>query len=479
MEILKASFDDKKTWDLLGTNRTLGVFQVESAGLTNALHRLQAKKFDSLIDMVALYRPGPLDSGMLDTYINRSLRHEPVVFDHPLLEPMLKTTFGVILYQEQCLIIANKLAGYTLPEADLFRKAISSKKEEMLEKERSKFIEGCLKHNSIPKNTAEKIFNQIVTFAGYAFNKSHSVCYALISYWTAYLKANFPLEYMASLLTSQSKEENIRKYIRESKDIKLEIGPPDINESFSGFNISESEENTIVFGLSKIKGIGEGVANIVIKNRPYKNFLDFIARIDKKEVDTRIIETFIKAGCFRRIEKRFTTKQLLENLRDIIAYYKSKKYINPESAVKCSLKVWELQKRKEKEDLEYSQLELAHFERETVGFYISTHPICHLKDSNTLNNPRYVCLGNIMQKTDKVFFTIGVLTDKPKTRKSRRGKVFHEIEIEDETKLLKMPIFGNKHGEVLETLKAGDLIAIKIRKSKEKIYVDRIGKLEV
>lgn len=476
METIKPQFDDQKTWQLLADGKTSGVFQVESQIYTQAINELgTTTNFDTLIDLMALMRPGCTDSKTDKLYIKRALGREPIQYEHPLLESILNKTKGIILYQEQCLQVANKLAGYSLAEADLFRKAISSKKEEMLEKERSKFIDGCIKTNSIPREIATSIFNQIVTFAGYAFNKSHSVCYGLISFWTAYLKANFPIEYMTSLLSSQSTEDDIRKYIREARDLNIKVGPPDINSSLSTFSIVG--DDTILFGLSKIKGVGEGVADHIIRNRPYKDFLDFYKKVDRQIVDSRLVDTFIKAGCFRSTEKNLTTKQLLENTDKIKAIFKNKTWISPSKVALGTLETWKLQKKKSGEPLEYSQLELANSERETMGFYISTHPIQHLKKPDILNNPKYVELNRI-DDAGKEFFTIGVLADKVRAKKSRRGIVFHELEIEDEKSLLNLPIFGNSHQEVLRELKPGDVIAIKMKKSKGRVYVDKIKKIE-
>lgn len=476
LPIKKASFDDEKTWTMLLHGGTSGVFQVESQIYTDALKRFNHIDLNTIIDAIALLRPGPMDEkGVVDSYISRKNGTEKTAYDHPLLEPILNKTYGIILFQEQCSTIANQLAGYTLAEADTFRKAIS-KKDEKLEKERSRFIAGCASANNIDGKTAEKIFNQIVTFAGYAFNKSHSVAYALISAWTAYLKANYPIEYMTKLLSSQTLEENIRKYIRESKNLGLTVGPPRINVSEGGFCIDPETDNTILFGLAKIKGIGEGVAEHIIKHRPFVDFVDFVAKVDKQMVDTRLMTTLIKAGCFR-VGSPYTTKQLLENSDDIVKQFKSKRLVNPQNGARHTLKIWGLEKKKTGKPLEYSLLELAQMERETLGFYVTTHPIQHLANKKALNSPRYFEISR-MYEAGKEFYTIGVLTDKVRTRKSRRGIVFNELEMEDMNALVKLPVFGNKHEEVLRVLKPGDAIAIRLKNSKGRLYPEMIKLLD-
>lgn len=476
--IQNADFEDEKTWKLLSERRTSGVFQVEGAQYTDLLENLKIGDINTLIDSTALIRPGITDADMLDVYVNRAIGREKIKYDHPLLEPILKDTKGIFLFQEQTLMAANKIAGYTLAEADLFRKAISSKKEDMLAKERGKFVSGCQSVNGLDEKTANHIFDQIVTFAGYAFNKSHSVCYALISYWTAYLKANFPLEYMTSLLGSQDKEDNIRKYIREAKDSGFKIMPPDINESLSSFSIAKNSTDTILFGLSKIKGISDTVAKEVISKRPYTGFLDFLIRTERNLIDSRLVETFLRAGCFRTIEKKFTTKQILENLDQTLNMLKSDKFISPHQAAKRSMQVWEMHQKKRNKTIEYSDLEFSCMERETMGFYISTHPLKHLKNPEILMSPKYSRIGT-MEEAGRDFYTIGVLADKVRTRKSRRGTVFSELEIEDELTLLKLPIFGNKHQYILEDLKPGDVLALKMRKSKGKVYTEKMKKIEL
>lgn len=481
MKNVVVGFDDKKTWNCLNS-QPLGVFQVEGSGYTQLLQKIRISDFNTLIDSNALIRPGTSDSQGLQDYVDRATGKKKIEFEHPLLEPILKDTRGIILFQESCLKIPHELAGYTLAEADLFRKAISSKKADMLEKERTKFIDGCAKHNNITKETATSIFNQIVTFAGYAFNKSHSVCYSLISYWTAYLKANYPLEYMSSLLGCQSSEDNIRKYIRASKDLNISIGPPDINESDSSFSIAVSQENTIVFGLSKIKGIGDDVARMVIENRPYNGFLDFLCKLirvkgDQRAIDSRCIEIFVKAGCFKKIEKNFTSKQLIENIDSLLPLIKSNKFISPQAVARRNLDVWKRQQIARNKPLEYSQLELARLERETVGFFISTHPMRHLKDPDTLHNESYVRLGD-MENAKKQFYTVGALADKIRNKKSRRGTIFYELEIEDENNLMKIPVFNSDQQNVLAELIPGDVIAIKMRKNKGRCYTEKIKKLE-
>ncbi len=290
--------DDPVTYELLNRGDTVGVFQLESTGMRELVRRVGIDRIEDLIAMIALYRPGPMN--MLDEYVARKTGKKEVVYDHPLLEPILQETYGVMLYQEQVQKAANVLAGYSLGQGDILRRAMGKKKPEEMEKQREIFVQGCAKVNKIPAAKAEKIFDTLVKFAGYGFNKSHSAAYAIIAYWTAYLKAHAPAEFMAALLSSEmGNADKLPVFIQESREMQLEVLGPDVNESDVRF---KPLEGAVRFGLAGIKGVGVGVAERIVQERrengSYAGLLDFCTRLGGQVVNRKTLESLVRAGAF-------------------------------------------------------------------------------------------------------------------------------------------------------------------------------------
>ncbi len=305
--IEKIPLDDKKTFELLQKGDTLGIFQLESRGFRDILRRLKPDRFEDLIAIVALYRPGPIQSGMLESYVRRKRGEEKIDYFSPELEDILKETYGVIAYQEQVMQIASKLAGYSMGEADLLRRAMGKKKPELMQEQRAKFIEKAKEVGTSPELAAE-LFDKIAHFAGYAFNKSHSAGYALISYRTAYLKAHYALEFFAANMTfemhSQDSQTKIQNFIKEAKKKNVKILSPDINRSEYEFVV---EGEGIRFGLGGIKNIGRTAVEVILKERKkgeYRDFLDFLERLsESSKVNKKTVESLIKAGAFDRFDE--------------------------------------------------------------------------------------------------------------------------------------------------------------------------------
>ena len=304
IDLNEIPIDDAKTYDMLQRGDTLGVFQLESSGMTALVRRLRPDCFEDMIALVALYRPGPLESGMVDTYVKCKHGEEKVHYLHPRLEPYMKDTYGVILYQEQVMQSARELAGYTLGEADLLRRAMGKKKKEVMEKERAKFVDGAVS-NGVDAKQAGDIFDIIEKFAGYGFNKSHSAAYGLIAYWTAWLKANYGAEYLASYLSSLigSKMEVLGQYIRAVRDAGYDVLPPDINESKEDFTVIGE---VIRLGLSAIGKVGDAAVANIIENRTkggkFASLWDFLSRIDTRQVNRGVVENLIKSGAFDSLD---------------------------------------------------------------------------------------------------------------------------------------------------------------------------------
>ena len=288
--------DDKKTFELFQAADTVGVFQLESGGMRKILLEFKPTLIDEIIAIIALYRPGPMDQ--IPHYVARKLGREPIVYDHPKLEPYLKETYGVIVYQEQVQRAAQALAGYSLGKADLLRRAMGKKKPEVMAKERVTFVQGCKEVNNIPEEKAGQIFDNIEKFAGYGFNKAHAAAYGVVTYWTAYMKANYPVEFMCAQISSEiGNFDKLPEFVSASEAMGLEILPPDVNKSRDRF---VPEDGNIRYGLADIKSVGTGAAELIFnereKNGPFKGLLDFCMRCDPSLVNKRVLEALVKCG---------------------------------------------------------------------------------------------------------------------------------------------------------------------------------------
>jgi len=295
------TLDDKKTYAMLGQAQAMGVFQLESGGMRDLLKKMRPSEFEDLIAILALYRPGPMGSGMLDDFIKRKRGEQKITYPHPKLEGVLKPTYGIILYQEQVMQIASVIAGFSMAQADDLRKAMGKKIAAEMQKMRSFFIEGCAKTNQIPEPQANQLFDLIDFFAGYGFNRSHSAAYALITYRTAYLKANYPVEFMTALLTSErDNTDKVVEYVKECGALKIAILPPDVNKSFAPFTVENKK--AIRYGLLAVKNIGSSAIESMVHARqeggPFNSIFDFCRRIDLRLNNRKVVESLVKSGAF-------------------------------------------------------------------------------------------------------------------------------------------------------------------------------------
>ncbi|MEG1604027.1 MAG: DNA polymerase III subunit alpha, partial [Cloacibacillus sp.] len=365
--------DDAKTFEMLQRGETLGVFQLESAGITALVRRLKPDCFGDIIALMALYRPGPLESGMVDTYVKCKHGQDQVHYLHPKLEPYMKDTYGVILYQEQVMQSAQALAGYSLGEADLLRRAMGKKKKEVMEKERVKFVDGAVKNGVDAKNAGE-IFDIIEKFAGYGFNKSHSAAYGLIAYWTAWLKANYGPEFLASYLTSLigSKMEVLGQYIRSVRDSGYPVLPPDINESKEDFTVVGE---VIRLGLSAIAKVGDAAVANIIESRAkagrFTSFWDFLTKIDTRQVNKGVIENLIKSGAFDSLEQN--RAKLLNSVPLFVEQaQRQSQDTNQASLFGDEDDAMLVPEMTEIDD--FNERQKLDLEKESMGLYISGHP---------------------------------------------------------------------------------------------------------
>jgi len=406
--------DDKPTYELFNRGDTVGVFQLESDGMRDLIRRVGINRVEDLIAMIALYRPGPMN--MLDDYVNRKSGKARIQYDHPLLEPILKETYGVMLYQEDVMRAANVLAGYSLGEADVLRKAMGKKKPEVMDKQRAKFVTGC-KKNGIAGNQAERIFETIAKFAGYGFNKSHSTGYAIVAYQTAYLKANYPAEFMAATISSEiGNFDKLPVFVAETVEMGLHILPPDVNQSEARFLPAD---NTVRFGLAGIKNIGEGAADAIVqerkKNGPYLGLVDLCGRVDGQTANKKVIESLIRAGAmdslnanrarlFNAVDFAMSRASAIQkdrasgqgNLFDLLAPSPDGKTADTGERLP-DVPPWH-------------QSQLLAGERELLGIYLSGHPLTHYE--GTLKRYQMTDVQGLANLQDKTMTRIGGMVSK-------------------------------------------------------------------
>lgn len=369
--------DDAATLKLFCEGRTSGIFQFESAGMRDILVRLQPSVFEDLIALNALYRPGPIQGGMIDDFINRRHGRVKVTYDMPELEEFLKETYGVIVYQEQVMQIASAVAGFSLGEADLLRRAMGKKKKEEMESQRKKFVDGARERGKDP-GTAGKLFDLIQEFAGYGFNKSHSTAYALLAYQTAYLKAHYPVQFMAALLTSEmSNTDKIVQYLAEAREMGIEILPPDINTSELHFK--GSGPHHIRFGLAAIRNVGEGAVESILRQRresgPFKGFFEFCEEMDLRVINKRVLEGLIRAGAFDTLfAKRKSLMMALDRALER-AQRRQRDRLRGQRDLFGGLLAEPDSVEPVPDAGEWPDREKWAFEKDAVGFYISGHPL--------------------------------------------------------------------------------------------------------
>ncbi len=437
IDIENIPFDDKKTYKLLQQGQTTGVFQLESEGMKRYLRELKPSHFEDIVTMVALYRPGPMQ--FIPEYIARKHKRKKIEYLHPKLKPILERTQGICIFQEQLMQLAQELAGFSLSEADLLRKAVGKKIKSLLIAQKEKFINGMIK-NGIAENIAKKIWDWVLPFARYGFNAAHSTAYGMIAYQTAYLKAHYPVEFMSALLTSEKNEvERIAFLIEECKDMGIEVLPPDVNESFRNFSVIPGK-NKIRFGLLAIKNVGSNIVEAIIREReergPFKSFSDFIYRIDSKDLNKKSLESLIKAGVFDKFEER---NKLLSNIEQLLNFNRDIRKVNATSQrslfEKSSLAPPVL-KLKEAKPVPLSQ-KLA-WEKELLGLYISSHPLENFKK---ILEKKTLPLKELKERIFNYKIRVGGIISSIKKILTKNGKPMLFMKLEDLTDKVEVVVF--------------------------------------
>jgi DNA polymerase-3 subunit alpha len=429
--------DDKLAFELLCKGNSNGIFQFESDGIKDVLRKLQPDKFEDLIAVNALYRPGPLGSGMVDDYIDRRHGRKQTTYMFAELEPVLGETYGVIVYQEQVMKIASAIAGYTLGGADILRKAMGKKKVEVMAQQRELFIKGATQKGFSEKKSGE-LFDLMAYFAGYGFNKSHSTAYALIAYHTAYLKSHYPHEFMASLITFEtSNPDAFQLYLQEIHDMGLEMVPPNVNLSFAEFRASGGK---IIFGLQGIKNVGGAALEGIILERvkkPFTDLLDFCKRVDLRTVNKRVIESLICAGAMDCLSGNRAQKMAeLDKIIEIAHAHKEKEKTGQMDlfglSVKSDSKVEELYSFQILD--EWSDKEKLEKEKEVTGFYLSSHPLKSYKQLKWLKTDSFTgCLDKIktVNSMKEPFATVVGFVQSKKEITTKKGDRMAFVELED------------------------------------------------
>ena len=481
--------DDPETFKMLAEGKTQGVFQLESQGMTGVCVGMKADSIEDITAIVALYRPGPMDS--IPTFIENKLNHKKVTYKCPELEPILKVTYGCIVYQEQVIEIFRQLGGYTMGQADNIRRAISKKKMKVIEAERKVFVYGDREKNipgcvakGIRESVAQSLYDEIVAFANYAFNKAHAVCYAVVAYQTAYLKCHYPKQYMAALMTSVlDSATKISGYIAECKEMNIPVLPPDINYSEDHFTV---EGDSIRFGLGAVKNVGRGLIRSMAAKRAedgkFKSLEDFLQRMGDGELNKRAVENFIKCGamdCFghHRSELLFC----YESMMDSIASSRKKNLegqlglfaMLDEDDAAAAIPIPKL--------AELSRAELMAMEKETTGIYLSGHPMDDYRPY--LKNTHVVPIGELMEEDshyqDDQIVSVAGIVQGVKMKTTRNNSMMAYVTVEDDTAAIEMLVFSNVLNQYGGYLKENSPVVVtgrlSIRDEKEpQIVVNRV-----
>ena len=464
--------DDQKTYQLLSDGKTIGVFQLESRGMRELIKKLKPQVFEDLIALLASYRPGPLGSGMVNDFISNKSGETEIQYELPELEPILKDTYGLIVYQEQVMQIASTVGGFTLGQADMLRRAMGKKKKDVMDKMKGDFLAGAEKLE-IPLKKAEKIFDLCYKFAEYGFNKSHSAAYALISYQTAYLKANFPKEYMSSLLSSiLGSADKISLYIDECKDLGLNVLGPDINESEYDFSIPDKG---IRFGLGAIKNVGEAaIFNIIevrSKGGKFVSFMDFCSRVDLRVVNKRVLESFIKGGVFDSLDKRenlLNTYEKVLEFAQVRAKEKSSGQISLFASSNDNASAFGFVLNDA--EITYTQKELLKMEKDLLGVYVSGHPLDAIAEK--LNKAKQKVANLTNEDDGKIVSLIGMLSNCRKIITKSNREMF-QATLEDLTGEIPILMFKSEQIAKFQDLLVDENI-VKVR-GRIRVFQDEVS----
>ncbi|HET7745805.1 MAG TPA: DNA polymerase III subunit alpha, partial [Vicinamibacteria bacterium] len=461
--------DDARTYELFTAGRTAGLFQFESDGMRDILKRFKPDRLEHLTALNALYRPGPM--AMIDDFIKRRHGQTKVVYDHPLLEPILSGTYGVMVYQEQVMQIASALAGYTLGQADILRKAMGKKKADVMATQKDQFLRGCAARG-VPDKKAQRIWDHMEQFAGYGFNKSHSAAYAWVAYQTGYLKANYPSFFMAALLTSErANTDKMVAYIAEAKGMGIEVLPPDVNESSIYFAVvpGKGDPPPIRFGMAAIKNVGEGAVEVILRSRgegaAFKSLFDFCERVDLRAVNRRVVESFIKSGCFDSLDRRRASLfAVIDRAMELGQKRQRDREQGQSSLFGAMLTPADPGTDPAAERIpampDWPEAERLAFEKESLGFFITGHPLERYQEE--LREWATVTTGGLSGMADKEV-TVGGITTALRLLKTKKGDRMATFVLEDLQGSAEVLVFPETYKKVAARLADDGVVLVKGR----------------
>jgi DNA polymerase-3 subunit alpha len=475
--------DDAETFNILSKGDTMGIFQLESSGMRDVLTKFKPSVFEDLIAILALYRPGPLESGMVDDFINRKHGRTAIEYPLPQLEPILKETYGVIVYQEQVMNIATALADYTLGDADLLRRAMGKKKAEVMAEQKSRFEKGAIK-NKIDPEKASYIFDLMEKFAGYGFNKSHSAAYAMVTYQTAYLKTHYTPEFMAAQLSCEAgNTDKVTLYISECRTLGIEVLPPHVNQSFQNFHVVDGK---IIFGLGAVKNVGEGAVLSILEARneggPFCSFQDFARRVDLRKTNKKVVESLVKCGAFDGLgPSRRAMFDALDSVLERAATHQKEKIegqfnlFGGECSGEAILNDAPIPDSPEWEDLEKLQ-----YEKEMMGFYVTGHPLTNY--AALINRYTNASSGRLGDLSTSAPVKMAGMVKRVKEINTKKGERMAFISFEDLEGVIEMTVFSEVYLQCKDLLQSGEpLIISGVRegdKDSPKVLVQEIYRVE-
>ncbi|MCK4857844.1 MAG: DNA polymerase III subunit alpha [candidate division Zixibacteria bacterium] len=483
LDLEKLPLDDSQVYQLFSAGETIGIFQFESSGMRDYLSKLKPENLNALVAMNALYRPGPLKGGVVDLYINRKHGVEKVNYEHPLLEPILKDTYGVIVFQEQALRIFSEVAGYSLGGADILRKAMGKKDPELMRAQKEEFVKGC-RARKINQKTAERIFDLIEKFAGYGFNKSHSVGYALLAYQTAYLKVHYPHEFMAALMTSEmDSTDRIIILMEECRRMGIEVLPPDVNESELAFSVVGDK---IRFGLAAVKNVGHGAVEAIIRAREesgrFDTLFDFCARVESGALNRRSIESLVMAGAFDTVRgNRAQLHQAVETALNFGHSLQKKEAMNQSDLFGSGSDDGTVQEPPLPKIEDFNVATTLQHEKEALGFYVSGHPL----DKYRLELAAFASVNSetIVDRKDSSQVTIGGIIQALRINYDKVNRQMAFITLEDFFGVVDVIVFADVFERSRRLLRPDSMLIFKGKVStreqeKPKLISDEVEALE-
>jgi DNA polymerase III subunit alpha len=454
--------DDEKTYALLRSGETTGIFQLESSGMRDVARRIGLQSLEEVSALVALYRPGPMQ--FIDTYIEGKYHPETIRYDHPITQPILEETYGIAIYQEQVMQLVQACGGFSLGQADIVRRAMGKKKVEEMQKQRVRFIEGC-KEKEINEDLASVIWDKIATFAGYGFNKSHSMAYAFVAYQTAFLKANYPVEFMCALLTSESGNlDKVAIYVEECRRMKIDVLPPDVNHSQADFSVAGK---AIRFGLCAIKNVGRGPTGAIVETRnadgPFRDIFDFCGRLDTHQINRKVVESLNRAGAFA------STEWNRRQIEAVIEQALSEGQIAQRERESGQTSLFELSGMAESAEaihtrpdlLEWPEPELLQYEKDTLGLYVTSHPLARYTE--TLERFNTLRLADMKDMQENLEVNIGGLINSARIYITKQNRKMAFLNLETLEGACEVTVFSDLYEKRAALIAPDTIIMIRAR----------------